>query len=245
MKPYEEFSNDLDNIASLFIKSLRKSFGNKVSSIELARIISQIDFFKILNELGYAERVKIFIDKFDDEIIELIKTAKKRGVDKVSEISLSNLETLKELNANTILRSGQYYADKFKGELLKSIISGSNTNELVKDLLPIINDTVPFRPNWLTTAYETAYEQFNSLAKQEIFGKDKNVKWELIHPHDNKTRPQCITAINIMKEYPNGLTIAQINKGILGKYKIKNEEQKYDYVNRGGFNCRGYWRIKL
>jgi hypothetical protein len=112
----------------------------------------------------------------------------------------------------------------------------------IREILPTIQAQVEFKPAWFETAISTSYFQFNSNAMKEIYSDTPEQKFRLDHPKDNRTRHQCLHAIEIMENNPDGFTVSEIDNGALGQYKFKNEMINYSFIIKGGFNCRGRWR---
>lgn len=242
------FDTQLQTVSKNLFNRLEKIVrSNRIDDAELAGVVSELDFFAELNKSGYASAVSNLNTEYENIVSQLVREAKAKGLDKIAGVGINQLDTLINTDMQTILRSGAFISEELKSSLIKSIVSGVNRNQIISEILPQLQEQVKFNPSWLKTAINQAFATFQSTAMAAVFEDAPESKFELIHRTDKDTRPLCRHAIERMQEYPDGLTIAQINAGTLYKGYSKryaSEPDSYTFDQRGGFNCRGFWAIK-
>lgn len=241
------FSNDLEAVQKRLLERLKQMVLTDLSDVELAQLFAEMDFNQQLIAAGYESKVTDFLSEYYKVAQSVFAEAKRKGVDKVAGIGVQYLDDLINLDGQALLRRGQMHSEQLKSAMLRAIISGQSRKVIVNELLPQIQQTVEFNPAWLRTAINQSFTVFQNVAIKAAFEDAPESKFELIHIFDKDTRPLCKHAMERMKEFPGGLTIEQIDNGELYKgysKRYKSEPDNYDFNNRGGFNCRGYWRIK-
>jgi len=239
------YLSDLEKIGIDFQKRIELLFrSGSYKTTDLQQVIAEMDFFTELVDLGYMEDLKKFLRAYDNEITVLVNEAKKIGVRNIGSGTIADLETLRDIDGEALLRRAEMFSSQYKSALLKSIISSTSLDQIRSELLPQIQTEVPFQPSWFNSMVATSYSQFNASALAKLYEHSPERKFELDHPFDERTRKQCIHAIELMKEYPAGLTKKEIDNGILGEYESGGELTKYNFINRGGYNCRGRWKVK-
>ena len=227
-------ANELDALELAFIARLR-NYGS-LSLVEQYKTIAALDFFQeLMSEAGLSD----VLNDLESDYINIIRMSSTR-MPGVSAITLSELEILMDLDAEAILRSGQGYSNVFKSRMLKSMIFGEDINAILADF------RIPeFKHNWNIAAIQTAKDQFHAAAVGKIYEESPEQRFELTGPLDGKTRCECRAVLDYQKK--GGWTRAEINKGEATKIvkqhcpKVKPESQIYDWIGRGGFNCRHYW----
>jgi len=240
MNPVEFFLNDLQGIEARMYKDIDKLLSGSISRTELISLVNEIDFFEELNNNGYMQSVQSYLDKYDMKVSDIIKLGTETGL-KVSTFNIAQLELLRDIDGESIMRSGQMFSSEMKGQLLKGLLTGTNLTEIRNNLLPQMQNKVTFKANWFDVMVNTGYRQYNASAYKTMFDDEPNARFKLHHPLDNHTRKQCIHAIQVNTRHPEGFTMDEIDSGILGKYKMSKDKGfvKYDMLNLGGFNCRG------
>lgn len=231
------FLQDLESVADDFIKVIKLAIEHTPNKVALSKLLSQLDFFDELVNLGYLDKVKGFYNIYDSRIEELVNIAKDNGVKSVGSASISDLEIIKDLDAENLLRRGRGYADNLKSELLKRVISGSSSKDITEKILPQLKNEMKYNTNWFASMLNTGYQNFNATATAVLFESQPNILFELTGPLDDRTRERCKIALSIQEnEFPDGLTRTEINNNALG--------EGYGFINRGDFNCRHTWGIK-
>jgi hypothetical protein len=241
----KKFLKETENIQTRFINQVQLLItNNKISNTDLARLVAQIDFYQELTSLGYETSVSRFMRQYDTELASLIRTARSQGLT-LGSFDISMFDTIQKLDTKLLLGRASNFADEYKSALLKSILT-TDRQTLVNNIFPLINETIPFKPNWFEAVVNQSFTAYYNTATAQIYAERPETKFRLIHPVDKVTRPLCQFAIQRMEQYPDGLTIEQINSGKLnegfeGKYPSQNTI--YSFENLGGFNCRGFWEV--
>jgi hypothetical protein len=235
------FLSDLDSISLELIQTLKDIDLTKLSDVELYKLVNAIDFYQELNDLGYETKVTDFLKVYENDIVELINLASDRGLDKIGYAPIDQLETLKQLSGEEILRSGSLYSTQLKKNLLTQIIQGKQTKEYFNKFLNQINETVPFKPNWLTAAITTSYSEFNALATAKVFEDLPETRYKLVGPDDKVTREACHYVL--MNQPKEGVTKEQIDAGYFPYVTKHGNSGIYTFVKRGGYSCRHQFRV--
>lgn len=238
----DQYYGDIETLEKEFIQNIKRLTQTKGLRVEeLSVFLTQYDFFTMLKDQGYQGTATQFMNDWNPQILRLLDISTVKGAELVARVNIADLETVRQLELAKLLRRGQDYADEVRTELLKSLMGGSDILDIQNRVLPKIQETIKFTPAWFNAMLNTAYSEYNAVGLQKLTEGMPNVRFVLRGPLDIRTRKQCKHALTVMKEYPEGLTAEQINKGkILGTYKTKEGEQVYDMKNRGGFNCRHY-----
>jgi len=226
-------ANELDALELAFIARLR-NYGS-LSLVEQYKTIAALDFFQELREAGLSN----VLSDLESDYINIIRMSSSR-MPGVSAITLSELEILMDLDAEAILRSGQGYSNVFKSRMLKSMIFGEDINTILADF------RIPeFKHNWNIAAIQTAKDQFHAAAVGKIYEESPEQRFRLTGPLDGKTRCECRAVLEHQRK--DGFTQNEIAKGAATKIvkqfclEVKPESQIYNWIGRGGFNCRHYW----
>ncbi|MBW7889568.1 MAG: hypothetical protein H3C48_00760 [Chitinophagaceae bacterium] len=238
----DQYYADIQKIEEAFIANVKRLIAAKnIELEELSEFLTQYDFFEMLEELGYTTKASEFIEDWDEKVVRLLNLSHIKGVEQVAKVKLSNLDFLRKVELDKILRRGRDYAGDVQSELMKALIGGRTFDDIREAVLPRIQKEMVFYPAWFNSALNTAYSEYNSLGLQTVMEDIPEARFILQGPFDARTRPACRHALEIQDEHPQGFTKAEINKGVLGKYKTKEGEQVYDMTKRGGFNCRHYF----
>lgn len=241
------FLTDLDKLSLEYIARLKEVLESGVESSELASLVSETNFFREFLGSEFDNRLTKFFDEYDDEVAKLITQAQEQGLN-FNRVNLSSLENLKQLDLARILRRADDYDGEVRSALLRQIITGKSSRQIA-EILPKIQSEMVFTPNWFAAVINTAYQNYNSTSTQVLFEEEPEARFYFDEPDDIKTRPACRYAIELFKtKYKAGLTVKEINAGAIPYINVKgviDPSQKYDFINRGGFNCRHHWRLKL
>jgi len=248
----DQFTKDIEVLEKEFIKSISALVKNaRRSRVEdFSLFLTQYDFWNVLIEQGYEGKVKQFLNDWDLQVIQLMKLAKNMDAEMVAQVTVNDLQTLKNIEYDKLLRRGQDYAGDVRGELLKQLMNGASMDQISKNVLPQIQEKMVFYPSWFNSMLNTAYSEYNAVALGKLTDDIPGIRFRLMGPVDTHTRKQCFHAMSIMnsEENANGFTKAEINNGVLGTYKFKNKNgitglKIYDFKDRGGFNCRHYFEV--
>lgn len=245
----ELFINDLDKLTLEYISRLKQVFASGVNDVELAILISETNFFQEFLGPEFDGRINKFLDEYDDEIAKLILQAQDKGLTGINRVNLSNLEALKELDLAKILRRAEDFDGEVRSELLRQIITGKSSKQITDSILPKIQSEMKFAPSWFASALNTSYQNYNATATETLFEDESEAKFYFDEPDDIRVRPACRYALDLFKgKYKAGLTVKEVNAGAIPYINAKgviDPTQKYDFVSRGGFNCRHQWKLKL
>lgn len=242
-----KFSDSLDFVQKRLLERLKRLILSDVSDTELVQLFAELDFNEQLINAGYESKVTGFIAEYYRIAQSVVDEARKKGLDKIAGVGINHLDDIIRLDGDALLRRGAMYADQLKSAIMKALITGQSRQIIANEVLPAIQQTVEFNPSWLKTAINQSFTAFQNVAIQAAFESAPESRFELIHIFDKDTRPLCKHAMARMKEFPDGLTIDEINNGKLYEgyqKRYPSEPDNYDFNNRGGFNCRGYWKIK-
>ncbi len=239
----DQYDAEIETLEKEFIanvKRLTQMPGLKVKDLTL--FLTQYDFFNTLTEMGYQGKATAFMNDWNPQILQLLNLSDAMNVEQVARVNISDLDTVRRLEFDRLLRRGRDYADEVRGELLKSLMNGSDILDIQKQVLPRIQQEMKFYPSWFNSMLNTAYSEYNAVGLKKLTEDLPQVRFILRGPLDPNNRKQCRHALTVMKKYPEGLTAQQINEEkLLGAYKTKEGEQVYDMQKRGGFNCRHYF----
>lgn len=243
----ETFLADLDSLSLQYIERIKQVFASGATETELAILVSETNFFREFLGNEFDGRLNKFFDEYDDELAKLIAEAQRRGVSNLNRTTLPQLQTLKDLELGSILRRADDYDSQLRSELLKQLITGKSSKEITDTLLPEIQKRVVFNPSWFGSMLNTSYQNYNAATTESLFEDEPETKWILTGPDDARTRQACRFALDLFQEkYKDGLTIKEINSGKIPYINSKggvDTELKYNFINRGGFNCRHTWEL--
>lgn len=243
------FLDDLDGLSLQYIARLKEVFASGATDVELAILISETNFFREFLGGEFDGRINKFLDEYDDEIAKLIIQAQDKGLTGINRVNLSSLEALKGLDLVKILRRAEDFDGEVRSELLRQVITGKSSKQITESILPKIQSEMKFAPSWFASALNTSYQNYNATATETLFEDEEEAKFYLDEPDDIRVRPACRYALDLFKtKYKGGLTVKEINAGAIPYVNVKgaiDPTQKYDFVNRGGFNCRHQWKLKL
>lgn len=228
------FSKELESLEVKFWQNVERLVKNKtLSDSDLMRIVAQQDFFQELVRLGYGDLAREVLNEYEETLSEWVREATRRGVN-ITTGTVTDLDTLADIDMEFILRRGRLFDSQVRSAMLRPLVLGTPRSELINTVLPEIQAQVPFKTNWFIVAVDQSYTAYTNVTKAKVFEDEPETKWKLLHPLDKNTRHICKEAIQRMKNYPEGLTVEQIEgEKLLGK--------EYTWENMGGFNCRGRW----
>ncbi len=230
-----DFLNELSNIENKLINILPKLIDRLkgFSDTELAVIAREIDFFEQLNSLGYNDSVEKLMQDYDGVAENVFREANIRGLDtKVA--SASQLQLIKDLDAQAIFRIGQEISTKVKSELLRGIIDGDTRDNIVNRLSTTVVGELT-SPQ-LNTIVGDSFARFSNTATKKAFEEnpDQRFKYVGASKENPRIRPLCK---HVMSNSQNekGFTVAEIlSYPEIGGLKLS-------FSGRGGYNCRHDW----
>ena len=239
----DNYYKEIEIFEREFYANLNKLMGKRATREELTVFLTQYDFYKMLVEQGYTGAATKFVSDYDIGIASMLSRVESLGLDRIAQVSFEQLDAMKQLELKALLRRGQDFSDDVRKQLLGQMFTGLSPLQIRDNVLPKIQEQTKFYPSWFASMLNTSYSEYQAVGLHnftESFGND--IKFRLAGPMDKVTRKQCKHALQIFKnEYPEGLTYEQIQSGAVGSYKTKDGIQIYDFVKRGGFNCRHYW----
>jgi hypothetical protein len=240
------FAIEINSIETQLLSQLKRLIANEnLSNAELSVLIGELDLFSELNAFGFGSSVNELMKKNENIIIQAVNKARAQKLD-VSKINLDNIIALSRMQTAQILRRGAEYGNELKQAILRTLITGTPRTVIINSVLPMIQQTTPFLPNWFIVALNQSFTAMNNAAIAVAFQSEPETRFKLIHIWDSHTRDLCKHAMRIMEEHPEGFTIDEINNGALNKGyvpKSKSENAIYTFDNLGGFNCRGWWDL--
>lgn len=227
---------ELDKLQADFFYRI-KLYANNMKG-ELGILVSELDFFKELQEAGLADVIGKVESEYGNIIQSIVSDAEKLRVG-VSGTTLRELEVLMNLDADSILNSAKNYSNQFQSNFIRGIISGQTTDQIVSNL-----SEIPLKTNQLIAAVNTAKDTFQASSMASLFSDSPDVRFKLQGPVDNRTRCQCKAVMLFQPK--TGLTKKEIDEGAWTELALANcpkFEGKYTFVNRGQFNCRHFIQI--
>ena len=202
---------------------------SELDTNQLSIVARELDFLQELDRQGYNKALNNLMSKYDDEVVNVFREARARGVE-TSVASVRSLELLKELDTTTLLGKAQEFSTTLKSELLKGIIAGESSEIIVERLQRTVTT--------LTTAQtrlvvNDSFARFSNSAKFKAFEDLPQTKYQYVGPNDSKTREACANVLN-NPQTAEGFTVDAINS-------LDGVGQ----ADRGGFNCRHEWEVVL
>jgi len=230
--------SELTALEIAFRKRISMFLRGGMSNAEVAVLVGEIDFFQELQTAGLTNVIDTLEKEYGSIVQGIVKQAEERGL-RLGGLTLRELDTILELDAENILNSAKTYSNQFQSSLIKGFLSGLTTNELVTSL-----DEIPLRTNQLIAAVNTAKDEFQAASMAKLFEDDPTVKFILAGPVDNRTRCQCKAVM--LNQPKQGLTKKEIDGGAwtkIAKANCPKFDGEYTFIKRGGFNCRHYLQI--
>ena len=113
----DQFTKDIEVLEKEFIKSISTLVKNaRRSRVEdFSLFLTQYDFWNVLIEQGYEGKVKQFLNDWDLQVIQLMKLAKNMDAEMVAQVTVNDLQTLKNIEYDKLLRRGQDFSGDVRG----------------------------------------------------------------------------------------------------------------------------------
>jgi hypothetical protein len=232
---------EIGQLEERFIGRL-KLFDN-LSRSQQIQLAYETDFFAELEKLGLTR----ILQKLNLEYGSILKDIAKYKTSGISALTYQDLDSIMQLDAESILRRAQAYAVEFKSSLIKGFVAGEDTDAIRSRITDI-----GLKTNWTISAINTAKDQFNSVALSKLFEDEPERRFKLSGPFDAKTRCECKAVLTFQPK--NGFTKKEIDEGAWHKIAIQHcakynerflegKQAKYGFINRAGFGCRHFEEV--
>lgn len=249
-KLISNFLSDIEGIESSLIKrietALKRGF---FTDVELAQLISELDFFQELNNLGYSSKLEEYFDNFDQILLDINKQAQSRGLAGITGVAARDLDALIQVKADELLGKAEYYSKQLRSKLVENIISGTPVKDIVEQL-----KQVPLKDYQLTAAVNSGIAEFERTATAKVYEESPEQRFKLTGPNDVRTRASCKVVLKYQPE--EGWTKEEIDSGKAAEIIKKHAEEfaknpsslqqaletPYTFQSCGGFNCRHRFR---
>ena len=195
-----------------------------MTDTELLSTTKKLNFLQELVDKGYGKEINNLMDEYDVLLANAVKEAKKRGVVAIGTETVNALQTLKDLDTETLLGRASAWSNEMKKLMFSNIYSGTNINSIVSSM-----KATELATHQLNVAVNTGLRQFSDLSRYSVF-KGADVNWTYVGPQDDRTRPEC--ASTHANEPSAGYTESQVNNDTDTPFGV-----------RGGFNCRHSWMV--
>jgi hypothetical protein len=230
--------SEIKTLEERFLLRVKAFMQGKLNRVEKIALFAELDLFQELQEAGLTK----VVSKLEKDYIGIIESIAKNKTGGITALTLNDLQTLAIIDAESILRSAEAYSLQFKSSLLKGLVGGETEKEIIARL-----GEVPLRANQTIAAVSTARDQFEAASVGKIFEDEPDTKFKLAGPVDGKTRCECKAVM--LTQPKEGYTKKEIDKGAWHKLAMEvcpdynkriaeGKQQKYGFVNRGGFSCR-------
>tara|TARA_R110002012_G_C11642695_1_gene610804 strand:+ start:1765 stop:2463 length:699 start_codon:yes stop_codon:yes gene_type:complete len=227
----------IDNIVNSFMVNIKKIEDelqrdlerlaykmNKMTDTELLLTTKRLNFLQELVDKGYGREINNLMDEYDVLLANAVKEAKRRGVVSMGTETINALQTLKDLDTETLLGRASAWSNEMKKLMFTNIYSGTNIGSIVSSM-----KATELATYQLNVAVNTGLRQFSDLSRYSVF-KGADVKWTYTGPQDDRTRDDC--ASTHANEPAEGYTESQVNNDTDTPFGV-----------RGGFNCRHSWMV--
>ena len=204
--------------------------GKNLDRVELAKLVSEIDFWKEL-DFETQTRLKIadLFDEYDNQIKDILKYADVQKVRNAVSVHKDLLEAIKYSNGEELLGRAGAYASQLKNQILSSIITGKTFKQVKADLAMI-----PLTSPQLNTVISTSYTDYGrslvALAYKDS-PEQRFLYFGTIIPTASK---QCTWLL--MNQDMNGYLQTEINAGIDTPYGVINWNGRIP-----NYNCDDRW----
>lgn len=247
----EELTKAIENLQNTLIKRIEKGLSSGYfSDVELAQLVSEIDFFEELKSLGYDNLLDKYFEEYEKIVLNLREQAKNRGVENISGASLRDLDSLIDVRAEELLGRARQYGLKLRTVLFENIIAGTPTKELIDKL-----QETKLADYQLTASINTGITEFERSAVAKIYEGEPETKFLLIGVDDNRNRPSCESVLKYQpkegwtkKEIDNGAATKLVKEHAKEFARSRSELEQalknpYTFQSCGGINCRHRWKV--
>lgn len=226
--PVATFMNQIRNIEMRLLDDLKKiaSRLDKLTDIELVRIVRELDFFQELLDRGYTNAVNGLLDTYNEHLENISAEAVKRGIRTIKGATVDQLQLLQDLETENLLGKAADFANDLKDGLFKGIVSGERPSDIVGRL----TETINLETHQLNVAVHDGIRQFDDLARHKVF-EEADVLWVYIGPLDDVTRDVCKATLTDERN-ETGWKESEV----IGATNTP-------FGERGGFNCRHSWFV--
>lgn len=236
--------DELSALEERFLRQINRF--SKLSQSGRISLALQFDFFGEMQRQGLTN----IIEELQSDYGGILKNLAQYKPSGISPITYQELQTIMELDSQSLLRSAASYSAQFQSSLIKGFISGEEM-DVIADRL----SNIGLLRNQVISVITTARDQFFAVSTAKVFEDEPERRFRLEGVVDDRIRCACK---GVMLYQPKtGYTLDQINKGawtVLAKRgclefgQSRSERQyinlylggKYTFVNRGGYNCRHY-----
>lgn len=218
------------NIFLFFDRLLRASRNNVL-------LIFDTDFNQLLNDAGLDKTINKLESEYTKIVSSDVKLAQSLGVSLPKKFD--SLQYLMETDADILLNNTK----NFSNELKKKILNGFNNNLSSSQIMSLLKDT-KLSESQIVATLNTAQSQFRAASMATMFQDAPDVRFRLAHVMDNRNRCQCKAVY--LNQDKNGYTKDEIDKGAwtkLAKQFCPKFDGEYSFINRGGWNCRGFIQV--
>lgn len=238
----EEILKQIEEIDAKIVKLVNKLLKqNKPKELISAIIDKELD--KYISELG--------IDKIAEQyatslvttgLTTLTTVAKKQATEEMINIIGMNLEPIAETYRDTILGYFKANTEKLKTELLNSLISGTPTSEITKNLqakfLRVSDETLHYLTDAnINTVIQTSYSNVSRISTAKAFEEKPEQRFEYFGGVIETSSDQCRWLME--NQNPEGYTKAEIDAGIETPFGT------IDWFGRQpNYNCLHSWVVK-
>ena len=199
---------------------------NDMTETELLLTTKRLDFLQELVDKGYGKQVNGLMDDYDSLLANAVNEAKRRGVNPLKAETVEAIQTLKDLDTESLLGKAKAWGDEMKSVMFVNIYGGAS----IRDTIGAMGE-VNLAGHQLNVAVNTGLRQFNDFSRYNVF-KGENVKWIYVGPDDSVTRPQCQDTLSDSRNnLSSGFSESEV--GSSGT----------PFGLRGGYNCRHSWEI--
>ncbi len=211
----DELQRDLEKLAYKM---------SQMTDTEILATTKKLNFLQELIDKGYGKELNNLMIEYDVLLAKSVLEANKRGIIPVGSERVEALQTLKDLDTETLLGRASAWSNEMKKSMFTSIYSGANIRSVVASIAE--TELATYQMN---VAVNTGLRQFSDLSRYSVF-RGQDVKWTYVGPQDDRTRDDCQSTHN--NEPAIGYTEEQVNNDTNTPFGV-----------RGGFNCRHSWMV--
>ena len=211
----DELQRDLEKLAYKM---------SQMTDTEILATTKKLNFLQELIDKGYGKELNNLMIEYDVLLAKSVVEANKRGIIPVGSERVEALQTLKDLDTETLLGRASAWSNEMKKSMFTSIYSGANIRSVVASIAE--TELATYQMN---VAVNTGLRQFSDLSRYSVF-RGQDVKWTYVGPQDDRTRDDCQSTHN--NEPAIGYTEEQVNNDTNTPFGV-----------RGGFNCRHSWMV--
>jgi len=213
----DSLRNDLERLAYKM---------NDMTETELLLTTKRLNFLQELVDKGYGSQVNNLMDEYDVLLTKAVNEAKRRGVVPMKTETVEAIQTLKDLDTESLLGKAKAWGDEMKSVMFVNIYGGASIGDTIAAM-----GEVNLASHQLNVAVNTGLRQFSDFSRYNVF-KGEDVKWIYVGPNDSVTRPECQNTLGDSKN--------SLNKGF-SESEVGSSGTPFGI--RGGYNCRHSWMV--